>query len=100
MPFTNTRRSVHALNHVCSGVYRPCVLLVFIQALKCSNWRGGEPASVEEDLWDDSLLAVSSIDIFLVVQTLFLKIKKINKKGGIRTLEYVKIFFFFATKVN
>ena len=67
---------------MCVVMCTPCVLLVFIQALKCSNWHGGEPASVEEDLWDDSLLAVSSIDIFLVVQTLFLKIKKINKKEG------------------
>jgi len=34
-----------------------------VQALKCNSWKEGEPTSVEEDLWDDSLLAVSpSID--------------------------------------
>lgn len=34
------------------------MMCLVVQALKCSVWRDGEPAGVEEDLWEDSLLSV------------------------------------------
>ncbi len=35
--------------------------------MSCEDWADGDPTQVEEDLWDDSLLAVSlPIEVFCV----------------------------------
>ncbi len=47
--------------HVYSHMYYKNDTVFSVQALKCSKWDDGEPTSVEEDLWDDSLLTVSSL---------------------------------------
>ena len=36
-------------------------LRLYKEAVGCESWEDGEPAQVEEDLWDDSMLEVRAV---------------------------------------
>ena len=60
------------LVHACSGrLVCQWMFLYPCQAMSCESWADGDPTQVEEDLWDDSLLAVSlPIEMFCMYSML------------------------------